>query len=802
MRRDVVRLAFLFGTIICGAAPSTAATPTPGWPGLRGPTYDGAVRAARLLAGDGPARLVVGWKRPLGSGYSSVVAGDGRLVTMFASGDADVAAAFDAATGGELWRYRVGDTHVGHDGSHDGPIGTPLLAGGRVFGLGPRGQLFALDAASGRQIWSKDIVTDHGAKPPFYGFACSPILIDGVLVVEIGAGPGKAMAGFDPDDGKLLWSAGDDTIGYQSPIAATIGGKLQAVAAVKKAILGLDAKSGTVLWSFAHEGVDGGESFIPVPAGDGRFLLLNNPDSSTMIQVSRDSGGAYKVAPLWTSNSIKRSFVMPVYHEGYLYGMTSLIFTCVDAATGETKWRSRQPGDGFPILVGDHMVIMTKPGTLIVAEPSPQGYHELTRLDLFQEVSWSGVTWADGHLYTRSMAQLARIDLAAGAPEATVTRAAASPFGRFLEEVKTASDKGAVVDTFLAKQKSFPIVDDTGAVHFVYRGAASDVGIVGDMIGRHREDPMTRVPGTDVFYYSTRLEPNAAITYGFIVDYAKPTADPKNPRPGSGRFGDVSWLAMPAWADPGYSASPHVSQGGAAARPGLLEALDYVSTAQEGLKRTAQVYLPAGYDAGAGRRYPVVYVHNGKEALEKGDMKNALDHLIGVTVEPLIAVFVIPDPNNPERDLNRVEPYTEMLVKDLVPLIDQRYRTIPEAAGRATAGAASGANAALLGGLKRSDVFSRVGAQSVMMIGSSEYEPAVGNAEERPLVIYLEWGTYHLRSSNMGWDMAKTNRQLWDHLRQRGYRPAGGEVPEGFGWKCWSAHTGDMLAALFPLRSE
>ena len=82
-----------------------------------------------------------------------------------------------------------------------------------------------------------------------------------------------------------------------------------------------------------------------------------------------------------------------------------------------------------------------------------------------------------------------------------------------------ARDKGAVVDAFLASRKSFPIVEGTSAVHFVYRGEAQDVGIVGDMIGFRREDPMTRVEGTDLFYYSTRLEPDAAVTYGFIKDF-------------------------------------------------------------------------------------------------------------------------------------------------------------------------------------------------------------------------------------------------------------------------------------------
>ena len=95
--------------------------------------------------------------------------------------------------------------------------------------------------------------------------------------------------------------------------------------------------------------------------------------------------------------------MQPVYHDGYLYGMNNKIFTCVDAATGETVWRSREPGDGFPTLVGDHLVIMTKPGMLRVAKASPEGYDEVTTLELFDEHSWSAPSYAAGHIYARSM---------------------------------------------------------------------------------------------------------------------------------------------------------------------------------------------------------------------------------------------------------------------------------------------------------------------------------------------------------------------------------------------------------------
>ncbi len=103
--------------------------------------------------------------------------------------------------------------------------------------------------------------------------------------------------------------------------------------------------------------------------------------------------------------------MIPVYHDGYLYGMNSKIFTCVDAATGETVWRSREAGDGFPTLVGDHLMIMNKQGTLRVAKVSPEGYEEVASLKVFEDHSWSAPAYANGKIYLRSMGQLARIDI-------------------------------------------------------------------------------------------------------------------------------------------------------------------------------------------------------------------------------------------------------------------------------------------------------------------------------------------------------------------------------------------------------
>jgi enterochelin esterase-like enzyme/outer membrane protein assembly factor BamB len=767
-----------------------------GWPGLRGPSFDGSVRDASLFDGD-RADLALGWKRALGSGYSTLSVADGRVIAMFAADEVDVVAAFATETGDELWRYTIGDAYKGHDGSHDGPIATPTLAGGKVFGLGTWGHLFALDGATGRPLWTRHLVDDHGATKPHYGFTSSPVVANGVLVVEIGAGEGKSIAGFDTTTGDLLWSLGDDPIAYQSPVVVTLGGQSQVLAASATNLYGIDAATGRVLWQYEHGGDEtgmGGETIIPVPAGEGRFLLPNKQDQSVMLEVVR-AGDTFEVKELWASNAIRSSYVHPVFHQGYLYGMAGRIFTCVDAATGETQWRSREPGDGFPTLVGDHLVIITKPGTLHVAEASPEGYHELARMDLFEDQSWSAVAYADGKLFARSMGELARIDPsgASGAGGTEASWVASTAFGVFLADVEKAGDKAAMIDTYLAAQSSFPIIEPSGAVHFVYRGEAEDVGIVGDMIGFRREDPMTRVAGTDLFYYSMVLEPTAAVAYGFIPDYGEAIADPRNAQTGRGLFGEVSWFAMPAWEAPAFL---HPAD---AARQGRIETVSWTSEVREGQERSAKVYLPAGYDRDPERRYATVYIPDGQAALDDGVLQNALDNLISAQVEPVIAVFVMPHGDNPRRDLGDANGYAKMLATELVPRVDAAFRTIPERMSRATAGVAGAADIALISAFEHADVFGRVAAQSSTFLDPSAVIALLGDGNALPTVIYHEWGTYHLRSPHEAWDMAESNRVLWQALRDHGYRPVGGEVPDGFGWACWQGRTDDWLAALFPM---
>ncbi|MEM8934148.1 MAG: alpha/beta hydrolase-fold protein, partial [Acidobacteriota bacterium] len=365
---------------------------------------------------------------------------------------------------------------------------------------------------------------------------------------------------------------------------------------------------------------------------------------------------------------------------------------------------------------------------------------------------------------------------------------AATDFGRFLDKVAAADedDRTAMVDAYLAGHERFPLIEPGGIVHFVYRGEAEDVGIIGDMIGFRREDPMNRVAGTDFFHYSMRLEPDAAVSYGFIPSFERPIADPLNPAPSVGLFGPVSFLAMPAW-------EPPVATPASDGATGLVE-VEWQSGAFEGPRQMA-IYLPPGYETETDRRYPVAYVHGGGERI----IAPILDRVVGDTVEPLIVVFVRPNPENPRADMNDPEQYLRMFTGEAVPKVEADYRTINDRMARATMGAAEGGNGALHSAFLFPDLFGKVASQGATLMSPSEVGDILVDSDERTYVIWHGWGTYHLRSPHEGWDMAESARQLHQTLRDRGYRPTGGESPDGFGWSIWSALADDWFEALFPL---
>jgi len=192
------------------------------WSNWRGPRFDGSVTGTPL-AGREAFGLEVVWKHELGSGYSAIVVSGNTAVTMFSDHTDDFVVALDASSGAERWRYRLGPTYRGHDGSEDGPSGTPTIAGGRVFAFAPLGLLVALDLETGKSVWSVDVAKRFAPQEPRFGFTVPPLSVLDMVMVSVGAGEGNTFVAFDAATGELRWAGGDDTVSYETSILATRG---------------------------------------------------------------------------------------------------------------------------------------------------------------------------------------------------------------------------------------------------------------------------------------------------------------------------------------------------------------------------------------------------------------------------------------------------------------------------------------------------------------------------------------------------------------------------------------------------
>lgn len=797
-RRPFARLAGLVaGPALFAALPALPALGQASfeWPNFRGPAHGGPAGAGALPA---PQGLELAWKKELGSGYSGISVAGGKVVTLYASGADDLLAAFDAATGETLWRLRLGEKYAGHEGSDDGPISTPAIDGGTVYALGPRGALVAAALDGGRELWRVQLDSDI-ATVPFYGFAASPLVWQDLLVLPTG-GDYHAITAFDKKTGKVRWTAESGVVAYQSVAALELAGREQLVAVANQWLAGLEPATGKTLWKHRFaEGNRQQESAHVTPAGAGR-LLLDLEETSIGLEIAAGAAGL-EARETYRTPAFANTLSLPVYHEGTLYGFTGRFLTALDAASGQILWRSRPPGGSGVTLVDGKLAVVDAEGHLVLAEANREEYREIARVKALEDGNYAPPSFAGGAFFVRNLSQLAAVRPAARPPAAPApARAAVAPqelrgeFGRFLATVKAAAGerRQALVDDYFAKLKTAPIVEE-GLVHFVYRGPAHDVGVVGTFIDRQPDRPLERVEGTDLFFRSETLDNDGIWTYNLLVDFGEPQVDPLNPEVIPDLEGRLSELRMPGAAATAYLAEP-----AAGAPRGTLDSFRWRSAAL-GNSRRVSVYLPPGYDE-SDARYPVLVVNHGDRALRSGLYANTLDNLIGgKKIEPLIAVFV-PRAAGPEYGGPPADAYVAMLAEDLLPHLDRHYRTDPER--RAAIGVGSAGLISAYAGLKSPATFGQVAVQSFYVNGPIKARLVeLLDAKKGGPRFVVEWSRHNYDIPRAQIEAKVDSRMLIDKLRAGGTEvkeiASAGEA----GWGRWRAQTGTLLAELFPPRN-
>lgn len=793
-RPAILRLSAI--AALCAAACSAA--PAGDWPQFGGPHRDGGLPEAELPPGGIALETV--WQRPLGSGYSGVVVAGDAVVTMHGDGESDRLVALDAASGETRWSVEVGETYRGHDGSDDGPLSTPLIHAGRIFAVTPRGDLLAVALDDGRSLWRTSLTEAYAAAVPEYGFATSPLAAGENVVVQVGGAEGHGLCAFDAATGELRWKIGGEAAKYRSPVPIVLAGRTQIVVVADRAVRGVDARDGSLLWeqTFDEDHFDGIANITTLP--DGRFLVTGWERSRLFGIVPTDEG--FSLEQRWETTELKQSYTAAVYRAGVIYGYSNTYLVAVDAESGERVWKSRPPGKGAPILVGDRLAVWAVGGKLVIGAARREGFEPEAQAEALQTAGLTAPAFADGTFYVRNLSGIAAVGLRKGPARAALAVPEIPPptlgtgFGEFLSELEgqEGAAKVALLDAWLAAHERMPLIEGE-IVHFLYRGVANDVGIE-SALSPQGSQSLRRVAGTDLFYRSFEVDPRARIEYGFIVDFGEPQPDPGNPYAAAGAGGDRSELRMPGWNVPDYTPGPGLEPAG------KLEHFEIASEAL-GDTREVHVYLPPGYAAG-GRAYPLLVVPDILGARRDGRMPEILDRLEGSGRPAAVLAFV---PFSPgfgfwdEGYAARRENMVRFIADEMVPRVSERYGLAEDRAQRAIAGFGWGAFPALYCALARGDVFGNVAAISLLTYEPLNEEIAAMLADrggEAALEVYAGWGSYDANEEFPEHvDLPEMNRQVASIVEAAGHHVDRHEIVAGPGWGSWWAHVGPFLQSFF-----
>ena len=170
------------------------------WPRFRGPNGTGVGDATGLPTEFGPGRNMA-WKAAIPFGRSSPIVAGGRIFLTAADGDNLITLSYDAATGRQLWRKDLKRTHA-HKTYHanDPASPTPAADDKSIYVFFADFGLISY-SFEGKERWRHPL----GSFDNFYGMASSPVVSGGLVVLLCDQNGGSFLLALDKDNGRQRW---------------------------------------------------------------------------------------------------------------------------------------------------------------------------------------------------------------------------------------------------------------------------------------------------------------------------------------------------------------------------------------------------------------------------------------------------------------------------------------------------------------------------------------------------------------------------------------------------------------------
>ena len=281
---------------------------------------------------------------------------------------------------------------------------TPASDGKHIFAFYSSNDLACVDL-EGNLVWYRSLSTDFPKAGNDVGMSSSPVVVDGVCIVQIECQGDSFAAGLNAEDGKILWKLDrPKQANWSSPtIVKMLSGEQVVVMHSSEDLLAVSPRTGKILWemklrcstipsSFAAEGR------LFVPAGGLSAFDLSSVGASP--------------SKLWENNKLSSNACSPLVVGKSVYTISRTVLACGDLFSGESKWQTRLPDAksiwSSPVVAGNNLYVFSDDGRCFVVVLGDEEGKVLTTNDLGEAVLGSPAISGNA-MYVRGVSSLWKI---------------------------------------------------------------------------------------------------------------------------------------------------------------------------------------------------------------------------------------------------------------------------------------------------------------------------------------------------------------------------------------------------------
>jgi outer membrane protein assembly factor BamB len=335
----------------------------------------------------------------LGEGFSSPVFANGKI---YVSAAVDKVGYIYALTlDGKLeWKTTYGEEWTEN---YPGARATPSIVGDMLYMYSGMGVVTCLNAMNGKVNWTKDVMNDYSGQNITWGVT-ETLVIDGNKLFITAGGTTNNVIALNRLNGQLIWSSKGvgDKPAYCTPLLVKLPARKLLVTMTEKHIIGLDAETGALLWSYEQTNQYAVQANTPLFYNNSLFCFSGYGEGGVKLDLNADGS---QVTKAWFSQKLDSRMGGAVVIDGYIYGSgdNTRDWQCTDWKTGEQKYASQAIAKGNVIYADGMLYCYSEKGELALVPATPQGFNiaSKAKVELGSAQHWAHMVINNGRLYVR-----------------------------------------------------------------------------------------------------------------------------------------------------------------------------------------------------------------------------------------------------------------------------------------------------------------------------------------------------------------------------------------------------------------